>query len=98
MNLNDIIKHTIRKMYDDIPEYKELAKDRYEACISYDVDKMKAFQRKWAHAYPPFVNVSDNAAIAGMHKIICFIDESTPEEKEDARKWLKAHGYSEEVF
>ena len=99
MRFNDFMKNALRRMYANIPEYEELAKDRYEAIRTYDVEKMKAFQKKWAHAYPKQSReVSDESIIIAMHKMMCFVDESTEEEKQEARKWLKDRGYSEEIF
>ena len=62
--------------------------------LTYDMDKIKTFMRKYNKNSP------ENSLVfwAGVHKGICNLPNCTDEEKEFSRNWLKEHGFKENIF
>ena len=70
-------------------------KDRNEAFISMDKDKIIAYCEK----YKVFIPEDENVFWAGVHKAVCnlFLLEDSPisiEQYNKSYEWLVAHGYS----
>lgn len=75
----------------DINDYQSELK---KVLLTYDMDKIKAFMHKYNKNIPK----NDLAFWAGIHKGIVNLSNCTDEEKEFSRKWLKEHGFKEEIF
>lgn len=78
----------------DEREIQELVRERDEALLSLDLQKLLSYCRKY------HVHIPDNieAFWGGVHKarLIC---ESIPEpEKQQSREWLTAHGFTLEPY
>lgn len=64
------------------------------ALLTYDMDKIKTFMRKYNK------NTPENSLVfwVGVHKGICNLPNCTDEEKKFSRNWLKEHGFKENIF
>lgn len=74
---------------------KEFIKDRNEAFISMDKEKIIAYCKKYEITMPE----EENDFWAGVHKVICnlFLLEDSPisiEQYNKSYEWLATHGYS----
>lgn len=69
----------------------EFVKERNEALLSLDKDRILAYMKKYQVNLPAD---SDKVFWASVHKAILAI--SAPEDKkEQSRKWLREHGFKE---
>lgn len=76
----------------DEDKWDEFEKDRLEALTSLDVEKFKAYLKKYDEIPSP--DVSDGTLLAGMHYARLnanFIDDDL---KEVSLKWLVDNGYN----
>lgn len=74
---------------------KEFIKDRYEAMLSLDKEKIIAYCNKYCISVP----LDEEIFWAGVHKAICnlYFSENTKVSLEQYTKshdWLSKHGYS----
>ena len=77
-------------------QLRKYAKDRDKAILSFDIEQMKKFVKKYEDILPPIPQ--DEILYAGFMKCVADIRASTPEQKKRAADWLRAHGYSERCF
>ena len=65
-------------------------RERNEALLSLDKERIQAFMKKYDMQYP-----SDNDLVfwAGVHKAILAINAASPEQKEQSADWLLDHGF-----
>ena len=77
-------------------EHKQWLRERDEAAYSFDVDKFKAFYRKWAKRgiYENKPLPSDAAIEISMRKMVCAMADPKPDKLAEARAWLSERGYS----
>ena len=80
-------------------KHQQWLNERDEVCKTYDLDKFKAFYEKWCKKgiYNPVHLPSDEVIEVAMRKMVYHMASSTEEEKEEAKKWLIAHGSSERL-
>lgn len=80
-------------------QMKQWVKERDEAIKSYDVEKFKAFYRKWQrlgvyrNTLPP-----DKVIEVSMRKMLCHIQSATKDEVIEAKAWLHLRGYTEDLY
>lgn len=74
-------------------DVKQFIKDRDEAFLSMDKDKILEYCHKYG------VPVPDNELVfwAGIHKAICALASAPQTKKDYSRKWLLDHGFSSEI-
>lgn len=77
-------------------EIKQWIKERDEAVLSFDIDKLKKFYIKWQGIIydndmqlPP-----DNVLEISIRKMVIGTASATSEQVEQAKKWLKQRGFS----
>ena len=72
---------------------KKWVKDRDEAMLSLDKDKIVAFCKK------NNVPIPENETVfwAGVHKAILHINSATFEQKQNSFEWLIEHGFSPSI-
>ena len=77
-------------------EHKQWLRERDEAAYSFDVDKFKAFYRKWAKRgiYENKPLPSDAVIEISMRKMVCAMADPKPDKLAEARAWLSERGYS----
>ena len=77
-------------------EHKQWLKERDEAAYSFDVDKLKAFYRKWAKRgiYEYKGLQSDEVLEIAMRKMVCAMANPREDKLAEARAWLSERGYS----
>lgn len=73
-------------------ELKKYVKDRDEAILSFDIDEMKKFCKKYKNMLPPMP--IDEVLYAGFMKCVADLRASTPKQREKAANWLIEHGYN----
>lgn len=72
-------------------DMEKFVRERDEALLSLDKEKIQAYLRKYGVDYEP---ESDLVWWAGIHKSILCIRSATPEQVERSKKWLVEHGLS----
>ena len=75
---------------------KEYIKDRDDAVLSLDLDKFKAFAKKWIDKglLPnSFINCSDEVIKSTMCKIVLGLKDAPEDKVEAAKTWLIDNGY-----
>ena len=75
-------------------------KERDAAMLSFDLEKIKAWQKKWTELgvlRPIMLSFSDEGIMGGAMKAVLQIQAASAEDKARARQWLKEHGMSEEI-
>lgn len=76
-------------------EHKQWLKERNEAVCSFDVEKFKAFYRKWekrgVYSEPL---PKDEVIEISMRKCVCGLADPDPKKLAEARAWLSERGYS----
>lgn len=75
---------------------KQYVKERDDAVLSLDLDKFKAFAKKWIDKgiLPySFINHSDDIIKATMFKIILGLEYAPEDKAEAAKTWLIDNGY-----
>jgi hypothetical protein len=73
---------------------KEFVRERNEAFLSLDKEKILRFLEKYNVQSTP---VDEETFWAGVHKVIFHIKSSTDEQKEISRRWLLSNGFSTDV-
>lgn len=73
-------------------QIKECIKERDEALLSLDKDKILAYMHHWDITPPK----NELVFWGGIHKARLASTGIPPEEKEKSRVWLKAHGFRDE--
>lgn len=73
--------------------YSQFIKNRNEALLSLDKEKIQAYAKKYGARF------SDNDEIfwASVHKARIAVKEIPEKEKEVSRKWLTEHGFKCEI-
>jgi hypothetical protein len=73
-------------------------KERNKAVLSCNVQMLKSFYYKWSAlgVYQIKTLPSDKVIEISMRKMILTMKDATPEQKEEAKKWLLERGYSPE--
>lgn len=71
-------------------DMEKFVRERDEALLSLDKEKIQAYLRKYGVDYEP-----ENEMVwwAGIHKAILGIRSATPEQVERSKKWLVEHGF-----
>ena len=69
-------------------------KERDEAMLSLDKNKILRFCRRWHICVPE----NETVFWSGVHKVIVNINSSTEEQKRKSLEWLKEHGFRPEVY
>lgn len=78
---------------------KQWIKERDEAAKSYDVEKFKAFYRKYSRlGIYNYILPPDEVIEITMRKMVCNITSATKEEVAEARAWLHIRGYTEDIY
>lgn len=72
---------------------KRYNKERDEVVLSLDVEKFKAFARKWQLPMPP----SDRVIEITMRKMACHIPSLPEEFRADAKRWLEDNGFDDKL-
>ena len=71
-------------------EMNEFLKERDEALFSLDIDKIRAYQRK----YEIRLQANDEVFWCSVHKAICQITNAPPYIRARSVTWLEERGYS----
>lgn len=75
---------------------KQYVKERDDAVLSLDLDKFKAFAKKWIDKglLPPLMGLApDDVLTATMFKIILGLEDAPEDKVEAAKTWLIDNGY-----
>lgn len=72
---------------------REFVKERNEACSSFDLEKFKAFCKKYKGGKLP----SDDVLEITMRKMVVNIEPRLPQ-YEEAKEWLLSRGYDLNLF
>lgn len=72
---------------------EQIVKERDEAMLSLDKDKIVAYCKKYG------VPIQKNETVfwAGVHKTILYLNAATQEQKEKSAAWLVEHGFKPEI-
>ena len=73
-------------------QLKMYVKDRDKAILSFDIDEMKKFCKKYEDVLT-YIPPDDDVLYAGFMKCVTDIRAATPEQKKRAADWLTEHGY-----
>lgn len=68
-------------------------KERNEALLSLDKDKILAYCKKYGAPIPK----NETVFWAGIHKAILGLNAATQEQKEKSAAWLVEHGFKPEI-
>lgn len=74
-------------------EIKQFTKDRDEALLSLDKEKILAFYAKYGLPYA----TKDKVFWATVYKCIYHIEASTKKQKAEAKHWLLQNGFTTEI-
>lgn len=75
-------------------QMKKWRKERDKAILSLDIEKMKAFYRKWEKKGVYWMPIpSDRVLEISMRKMVIALTASTEEQKREAAQWLTERGY-----
>lgn len=69
-------------------------KERNEAFLSLDKNKIMMFCRRWHICLP----TDETVFWCGVHKVVANTASATEDQKERSIAWLTEHGFSPEVF
>lgn len=76
-------------------EFYEWLKERDEVTLSLDIDKFKAFYRKWQKKGIYDMELpSDEVIEISMRKCVCAMAKPPADKLAEARAWLSERGYS----
>lgn len=78
----------------------QYVKERDAAMLSFDLEKIKAWQRKWTAKGmldPKMLGFADEGIMGGAMKAVLQIQSASAEDKARARQWLAEHGMSEGI-
>ena len=77
-------------------EHKQWLKERDEAVYTFDVEKFKAFYRKWVKrgVYEDKPLPSDEVLEITMRKMVCALANPREDKLAEARAWLSKRGCS----
>lgn len=77
---------------------EEYIRLRDEVVIECSIEKLEKLMKKYnPEMYPKFKNSNEIVKLATLHKMACNIPSMPEWRKEEARKWLKKYGMSEEI-
>lgn len=74
-------------------DIKQFIKDRDEALLSMDREKILAYCHKYGARMPS----NELVFWAGVNKAICAINTIPQDRRDHSRKWLIEHGFSPEI-
>lgn len=77
----------------DYEVIRKFVKERNEACSSFDLDKFKAFCKKYKGGRLP----SDEVLEITMRKLVVNIEPRLPQ-YEEAKQWLLDRGYDLKIY
>ena len=77
-------------------QLKKYVKERNAAILSFDIDIMKKFCKKYED-YLTYIP-PDDVLYAAFLKCVADIREATPEQKKRAADWLTEHGYGARCY
>ena len=72
---------------------KKFVKDRNEALLSLDKEKIVAYCKKYGVPVPK----NEIVLWAGVHKGIVTMSAASDEQKKDSMRWLIEHGFSPNI-
>ena len=78
----------------------QYVKERDAAMLSFDLEKIKAWQRRWTEKgvlSPHMLDFDDEGIMGGAMKAVLQIQTASDEDKARARHWLAEHGMSEGI-
>lgn len=75
-------------------ELRQYVKDRDAAFLSLDLNKIKAFAKKYGRELPE----NEEVLWIMIHKVVCNIASATKEQRKNSLMWLFLHGYSPDIF
>lgn len=77
-------------------EHQQWLRERDETAYSFDVEKFKAFYRKWVKRgiYEDKPLPSDEVIAISMRKMVCAMANPRKDKLAEARAWLSERGYS----
>lgn len=76
-------------------EFKQWLKERDEAIYTFNVEKFKAFYRKWEkRGFYTEPLPSDEVIEVSMRKCVCGLANPREDKLAEARAWLAERGYS----
>lgn len=80
-------------------QMKQWVKEREEAVLSLDIEKLKEFYRKWAK-YGIYNEQlpSDKVLEITIRKCICGLADPPKDKLAEAKEWLEERGYSCELW
>ena len=75
-------------------DIKKYVRERDEAFISLDKEKILAFCKRYK------INLPENETVfwAGVHKVIIHINSATFEQKQKSYEWLAEHGFRASIW
>lgn len=75
-------------------------KERDAAILSFDLEKIKAWKKKWTELEvldPKILGFTDEDIMGWAMKVVLQIQAASDEDRARARRWLEEHGMSEEI-
>ena len=72
---------------------EKIVKERDEAMLSLDKDKILAYCKKYGVPIPK----NETVFWAVVHKTILYLNAATKEQKEKSAAWLVEHGFKPEI-
>ena len=90
------MKPHIRPSHSDWAEWLE---ERDVVIKSYDIERFKAFYRKWTDrgVYRQPLPRSNEVLAASLRKMVYNMSSATEDEKREAKKWLTARGLTTDI-
>jgi len=81
-------------------EFEEWRIERDKALLSLDVMEFREFWNKWYKKglYTSELPVSDDLVELSMRQCVLALESSTEDQKEEARQWLRDHGYTDDPW
>lgn len=81
-------------------EHKQWLKERDETAYTFDVEKFKAFYRKWVKrgVYEDKPLPSDEVLEISMRKMVCAMAEPRADKLAEAKEWLTERGYDHNIW
>lgn len=80
--------------------HKQWLKERDEVAQTFDIEKLKAFHRKWVErgVYESKPLPSDDVLEIAMRKMVCNMAKPRADKLAEATEWLIERGYSTEIW
>lgn len=81
-------------------EHKQWLKERDEVAQTFDIERLKAFYRKWAKRgiYEDKPLPSDEVLEISMRKMVCSMANPRADKLAEATEWLTERGYSTGIW